>query len=172
MELVSISLTTSSSLLGPKTAHIHPLRSGMGEGWKWSGGGPSCENPEQNNRIKETGLKGSRSRWPWLQARPGHFLRPWEGGHGPLCGAGQAGPGPWMCLGDGHGTLVSPHSCVGLGVCISAPHPACGRWSTWSHQASFCQVDGLRGRQSGPCPWGPGRAGVQGAFTVEPSAGT
>lgn len=72
-----------------------------GRGGSGGEGGPSCENPEQNNRIKETGLKGSQSRWPWLQARPGRFLRPWEGGHGPLCGAGQAGPGPCMCLGEG-----------------------------------------------------------------------
>ena len=34
----------------------------------------SFVNSEQNNRIKETGLKGSEQ-WPWLQAGPGHFLR-------------------------------------------------------------------------------------------------
>lgn len=51
-----------------------------GEGVEMEGRGrPSFVNSEQNNRIKETGLKGSQSRWPWLQARPGHFLQPWEG---------------------------------------------------------------------------------------------
>lgn len=39
----------------------------------------SFVNSEQNNRIKETGLKGSELR-PWLQAGPGHFLWPGKGG--------------------------------------------------------------------------------------------
>lgn len=56
------------------------LLSGMGEGVEMEGKGRlSFVNSEQNNRIKETGLKGSQSRWPWLQVGPGHFLRPWEG---------------------------------------------------------------------------------------------
>lgn len=83
------------------------LHSGMGEGVEMEGKGRlSFVNSEQNNRIKEMGLKGSQSRWPWLQAGPGHFLRPWEGWPWPPLWAwtGWSGNllscalGPYVCL--------------------------------------------------------------------------
>lgn len=85
-----------------------------GKGWKWRGVGgerPSFVNSEQNSRIKETGLKGSQSRWPWLQV-----------GQAISCGPGRAALVPFLGL---MGLLLgrvrqrpqnSPtHGCTGLG---------------------------------------------------------
>lgn len=69
----------------------------------------SFVNSEQNNRIKETGLKGSEL-WPWLQAEPGHFLRPGKCGSSPSVGLDRPARdppscplGPYACL-DGWGS--------------------------------------------------------------------
>ena len=56
----------------------------------------SFVNSEQNNRIKETGLKGSEQ-WRWLQAGPGHFLRPGKCGRSPSVGLHRAARDPPSC---------------------------------------------------------------------------
>lgn len=72
----------------------------------------SFVNSEQNNRIKETGLKGSKL-WPWLQAGPGHFLWPGKCGSSPSVGLDRPARdppscalGPYACL-DGWGSDLS-----------------------------------------------------------------
>lgn len=86
----------------------------------------SFVNLEQNNRIKETGLKGSEL-WPWLQAGPGHFLRPGKCGSSPSVGLHRPARdppscalGPYACL-DGWGVRA-----LGLEVCGPSQITACG----------------------------------------------